>query len=735
MDPTCESDSHLEGMKYEALLAAVAIHAPLLIILSSHRHRSNHSALRFVLLGVSAMYFPLMSYVLSYLPSYISYVLKKMKHRQWEDTGVGLAGVLLSLILIQFLKSKVDMAALAVTAVTSPVAGDNIDSLKVRPSMESLIYSFWVAGLVIYSLLHYFRKDVHSIAPIIAPLWILGACRMVLRFAAFQRATGSFALGRNVELIDGYMAHLQQAADQGQLPAAVPRLIVTGERNEDVEETPLGYRVKSSALGAEHGSLITLDRVWSHTDPDLLKFKDLCLSFALFKCLRRRFAGYQLAEAGSRWAFRFVLDGMLGLEGDHERIFQVIADELLFARGFYYSPLPVASLGALPAALHFFLSSLISALFCFVALVLVPTVIYLPVTWPALVLALVNASAEIVEMVASVRSNWTKISIISHYVRCQRRCLQKIFSCLLRCKSQRHWKDDMRQVDLLKPSHFGKPSWAGLFKRLFLPGKNRHKPVIKVPPAVKAAVLASFRSSGGQLTSGTSTVRRRRRRETNSPDITWACLGSGEVTTTTDVLLVWHVATSIFETWSSSSTLTDTMVVATSLSRYCAYLVAQVPDLLPENSAWTKRQYEAVTKGVEEASKPSDAAVPQSGVYGHLIDSFSADTCHEVLNKGSRLGKQLVEEAERRRSGGEDGDEGAVWELLAEFWSEMVLYLAPSNNVRGHIEALQRSGELITLLWALLLHAGITSRPPVFNPIACVLVSTGDPESIDPQIC
>lgn len=90
------------------------------------------------------------------------------------------------------------------------------------------------------------------------------------------------------------------------------------------------------------------------------------------------------------------------------------------------------------------------------------------------------------------------------------------------------------------------------------------------------------------------------------------------------------------------------------------------------------------------------------------MEAFNNQDSHELLNKGAKLGKQLVEEAEKSRdTAGED----AVWELLAEFWSDMVLYLAPSDNVKSHIEALQRGGELITLLWALLLHAGITTRP------------------------
>jgi hypothetical protein len=57
------------------------------------------------------------------------------------------------------------------------------------------------------------------------------------------------------------------------------------------------------------------------------------------------------------------------------------------------------------------------------------------------------------------------------------------------------------------------------------------------------------------------------------------------------------------------------------------------------------------------------------------------------------------------------GGDDTAWKLLAEFWSEMILYVAPSDNLNGHKEAIARGGELITLLWVLLFHAGIVSKP------------------------
>jgi hypothetical protein len=245
--------------------------------------------------------------------------------------------------------------------------------------------------------------------------------------------------------------------------------------------------------------------------------------------------------------------------------------------------------------------------------------------------------------------------------------------------------------------------------------------VIQIPLVVKAAILTSFRSSGGQLSAGTAAVQRRR--QAFCHDISWACLGGEQVTTATDAILVWWVATGLFEIRRSSRKFSplcsderkatdDDIDVAVCLSRYCAYVVAKAPVLLPDNAAWTECRYKEVTKDIEAALLLETADL-EAGVYGYLLDHFRSERSHEVLKKGSRLGRQLVEEAEKQ---GPEGGEEKVWKLLAEFWSEMLLYLAPSDNVKGHIQVLQRGGELITLLWVLLLHAGIISRPAPHTP-------------------
>ncbi|WVZ61782.1 hypothetical protein U9M48_011599, partial [Paspalum notatum var. saurae] len=193
------------------------------------------------------------------------------------------------------------------------------------------------------------------------------------------------------------------------------------------------------------------------------------------------------------------------------------------------------------------------------------------------------------------------------------------------------------------------------------------------------------------------------------------------------------------------------------LSQYCAYLVSCYPELLPDNNAWCKRLYKAAKKDtkravgectvsgsstpedervvadehhVEESLTPEDerpiaqmymtkSSTPEAEYYEKLVVLLSANSNHEVVKNGVKLGKQLVETTR------DSGEDTVVWKLLAGFWSEMVLYVAPSDNLKGHKEAIARGGELITLLWALLFHAGIVSRPGEEDGAAPTTASSG----------
>jgi len=142
--------------------------------------------------------------------------------------------------------------------------------------------------------------------------------------------------------------------------------------------------------------------------------------------------------------------------------------------------------------------------------------------------------------------------------------------------------------------------------------------------------------------------------------------------------------------------------------------VTWCPELLPDEEAWSKSLYEAVHKDARQALADSSSTLD----YQQLVQLLSAKSKHEVLRNGVELGKQLVETI--------DGEERA-WKLLAGFWSEMILYVAPSDNLKGHKESIARGGELITLLWALLNHAGIVNRPTSTVDTTCKATASGSP--------
>ncbi|ONM51226.1 Ustilago maydis induced11 [Zea mays] len=165
--------------------------------------------------------------------------------------------------------------------------------------------------------------------------------------------------------------------------------------------------------------------------------------------------------------------------------------------------------------------------------------------------------------------------------------------------------------------------------------------------------------------------------------------GSSSTTAgTSGIILTWHIATCILEVrhpyqcggGGCQEQLNRHKIAATHLSRYCAYLMAWYPDLLPDHEEWSTALYETVKDDARRALAGCSAGCaavlgPEAEYVSRpVIQSLSVYSRHEGLRKGVVLGKQLVELME--------GEETA-WMVLAEFWSEMILTREKRNKEKG----------------------------------------------------
>jgi hypothetical protein len=165
---------------------------------------------------------------------------------------------------------------------------------------------------------------------------------------------------------------------------------------------------------------------------------------------------------------------------------------------------------------------------------------------------------------------------------------------------------------------------------------------------------------------------------------------------TISIILTWHIATCYVEMAAAKHPCQDVEMrsrdVATKLSKYCAYLLISAPKLLPGQ--------ESDSKLVFDLAAGHAYTFFQGGrnKYEAMREINITEAPNTVFGRGVRLGKQL------------EMPEGFRWKVLADFWAEMLLHAATSDNVKAHIEQLAQGGEFITHLWALLSHAGILER-------------------------
>ncbi|CAM0952513.1 unnamed protein product [Alopecurus aequalis] len=713
-----------DKLTFAALLVVVGVLALFLLhVLGTLRRRSSHKLVHGVVMG---------TYTLSYL--LVSYTFGLMQESKYYVEEFPVWGVSLLMLL----------------GGTDNLMACNLDDVENWKIFH--VKHLLKAGFVVYILSVFGDVKEYRI-----PLWailVINLLQSYVRIKSMRMASKSYLLSKTVKPIADYMEHekqLQLASGKRPDPKSMKgyRYVVAGEHRLEKHLERLEEEAREREL--DDLKFITVEQIYECKGRLLgsegdLELKDLCLSMALAKMLNRRFAGVKLVEADLEETKDFVFQGLVGEDKSYGRAFRVIEVELGFVYDLYYTRYPYMYHKARYLALC--LPFVMVCLCSWLTYVLFERHRKLPARTHlrnTLFLMAVVTFLEAFQLGLHMTSGWFKVAFIRSYVNkpaLQRSCWfpDRLIGLFFRLEVLRPWAERLGQYSLLRNCnriprrinclHYVTLSLVDKTKK----GRKKEK-LVKLSKQVKQAVVDSLIEGNGHLTNGVRSLRSNGVHE----KLSWACDGN-----VTNTILVWHIATAICKNqldaampkkgWGLSKVvsclskyccactnkldvsvseedhakITTASEVASSLSQYCAYLIAFAPDLLPDHSFDSTSILDRSIKDVSEllgslkGAKKLEAKCEQ----WMEMDDTATDRDLRPVVLGVRLARQLTNKIE---------DVAQRWKVLSDFWAEMMLYVAPGDNAqaRAHLEALARGGEFITHLWALLTHAGVLERDRV----------------------
>jgi hypothetical protein len=519
---------------------------------------------------------------------------------------------------------------------------------------------------------------------------------LVISFLAFPRAT---------------------ALDQWRTKAFADYMVREFKSRSSPFRYPFMQREDGSWISVQDLTMQLRDGDMSLGDVD----PDFCLSYSLSRLLARRYFGFPCTEEGDKNVLKSVL-AQLGSDC-YKKAFTVVEVQLAFLHDYFFTAslqwvewsmlrqhilkLTNASESIVPLVLAVswwnmkldgtnanksgliqshrsdaLVLLLLLQLLCFLSL---PVHFIFPKYWSPIQIAFLRVNND-----RSARSNiWERLIRLCSYIFSP----AKVSFSSPPNRPNIYWRNTIGQYSILRDCGRCEPSFkkaaVAWFKEhvLFQPsyGFIKHLPVeeedVPVPESVRDLVAETLRGIGGPPTNGTRSLYKYK--EIARFDWTGTCREE----THTDTILIWHIATCYCDMMPRQSD--HNREAATALSGYCAYLVAFLPEFLPEHSLTTKAVFQRV---LQEAR---DALATTPGVR-HYQSDVETTFC-----KGVKLARELETQLL---------DPCLRWKLMAEFWAETMLYIAPSDNAEAHIEHLAQGGEFVTHLWALLSNAGILKR-------------------------
>ena len=217
----------------------------------------------------------------------------------------------------------------------------SVYSLEDNENHNRYILEVLVNFYVVTQWISLYNDGLLSLPFVIFQLFALN--RTSERHVALSMASRSYGLVRNNKLIADFMAYEHKLSNEDEVDLVSMKgfkYLVKGEGKEQVKVVPPHNQNQLQLTG----KAITIDMIWqcegrllsSTGDPDG-RLKDICLSYALYRLLCLRFTGYPFSESSNVKTWKFVRNGLLSNEDDHERAFRVIEVELAFVYDLFYT--------------------------------------------------------------------------------------------------------------------------------------------------------------------------------------------------------------------------------------------------------------------------------------------------------------------------------------------------------------------------------------------------------------
>ncbi|XP_024310376.1 uncharacterized protein LOC112268674 [Brachypodium distachyon] len=520
-----------------------------------------------------------------------------------------------------------------------------------------------------------------------APLWIIWTIHAlrVIWFYFSNKASG--ACVDNMKLVSNYMASRQQKDDTSAITEAETTFmawydyLVLGEewQVKMIQRPRFMFHLDKT----HKEDLITVARVWKCSDDaqDKLlgrgadrdsRFKDMCLSFALYKLLRHRFFDFPIPEANHP-ASRKLVAHLIDEQPENHGYEGVPPSYLAYAvRGLPTATIAVTKGGYLARITHG------GSVTRFIILIMV--------------------CRELWEMGVYVLSQWTKVVIICHYIRLP--------------QSPTGWTPMLHRFVMEKVARIISVKLGINVQRVIFESLNQVVSEASAEDAKKkpSSALAQKRRNRLLMSQHRKALGNNRQLQSKISDI-YCALDSGE----TQRILVWHVATNLCQiklllkmkaresagvdlySLCPMAGLPEHYSTAVNLSNYCAYLATKA--LVPDNGIVTNKVFNAVC---EEAAYTLSKCSTLGEVHNALVAEMSAPDHQQngpsIVKIGTELSMELMS------TYAVDGED--LWERLGRFWAGYLLNLSANTTAAKHQVHLQGQGELTTFLWALLSHAG-----------------------------